>query len=147
MIVNLSGSSARLVTMEGESKQIRPLLNGIDKNDQIILRKGFITVKEKDYLSKKYPELMGFWPLLLAALPAVATGVSSIISATKGKDTQQNVEASATAALQAQLQAQQAQMEQAAALKAQNDQMIKTLLMVGIPVAAIILVITMKKRK
>lgn len=150
MITNLSGCrTPKLVTMEGKSATaIVPLLMGMETRDRQIVSKGYITPVEHRYLKNKYPELMGFLPLLLAALPAVLTGVSALITATKGKNTPQNNELSASAVLQAQLQQQQQQQQQTAALKAQQDQTVKTLMMVGIPAAALlVIVLAMNKRK
>jgi len=148
MIVNMSGTrSAELVTMEGENGLS---LLGIEIPDQIILHKGYITRPEAAYLQRKYgPELMGFLPLLLAALPAVAGGVASVISAVKGgkKESPQNVEASNTAALQAQLQMQQQQMQMQQQQQAASANNMKTIAMIGIPAAALIFMMMMMNKR
>lgn len=149
MLVNLSGSgrSPELVTMEGESGLS---LLGIDIPDQLIFRKGYITRPEGIYLQRKYgPELMGFLPLLLAALPAVATGAASIITAVKGgkKASPQNVEASNSAALQAQLATMQAQQQAQQQAAANQSNTLKTVAMIGIPAAALIFMMMMMNKK
>lgn len=141
MKINLSGNVPQLVTMEGERIDKKLSLMGIDAADKKVLSKGYLTPAEKHYFSKKHPELMGFLPLLLAALPAVLTGVSAVVTATKSP---QNNEASNQAALQA---AVQAQAERDAALQAAKNEQIKTLLMFGVPAALIIVVLLMKKGK
>lgn len=148
MIVNMSGTGRRpeLVTMEGETGLS---LLGIDIPDQIIMQKGYITRPEAIYLQRKYgPELMGILPLILAALPAVAAGAASIITAVKGgkKESPQNVEASNTAALQAQLQLQQAQQQAAQTAAANQANTMKTVAMIGIPAAAFLFMMFMMNR-
>lgn len=149
MLVNLSGSgrSPELVTMEGESGLS---LLGIDIPDQLIFRKGYVTRPERIYLHRKYgPELMGFLPLLLAALPAVAGGAASIITAVKGgkKASPQNVEASNSAALQAQLATMQAQQQAQQQAAANQSNTLKTVAMIGIPAAALIFMMMMMNKK
>lgn len=162
MNVILSGRFPQLISMEGETVSIGgemvslgyAELMGIDKSDIMLLRRGYVTIPEKNYLYRKYanrPELMGFLPALLAAIPvvsAVSSGIKSIVSSIKGKkkSSPQNAQQSAdTTALQNQIAEMQAQQTAVEAAKIQADQQKKNLMMIGIPAAALLAIMFLKK--
>jgi hypothetical protein len=163
MIVSLSGNTPQLISMEGENVSIGgetvslsgyAELMGIDRRDVQLIRRGYLTLPERRYFYSKYannPELMGFLPALLAAIPvvsAIGTGIGSIVSSFKGKKSSpQNAQVSAdTTALQAQVAALQAQQTAVETAKAQSAQTNKTLMMIGIPAAALIAIMLLKKK-
>jgi outer membrane murein-binding lipoprotein Lpp len=160
MIVSLSGNIPQLISMEGENVSLSgemvslsgyAELMGIDRRDVQLIRRGYLTVPERRYFYSKYansPELMGFLPALLAALPVVTSAVVGIGSLFAGKkNSPQNAQASADAtALQAQVAALQAKQTAEETAKAQAAQTNKTLMMVGIPAAAIIAIMLLKRK-
>lgn len=118
-----SGASAQLMTLQGNNsgRQVRLVR---------IIERGYMTPAE----SNNYPELMGIIPIIgaiAAAVPAIATGIGGLIKTwNEGKQT-----SAQNTILQQQLQ-----------LEAARSEQMKTLLMIGVP-AAIVLVLILSRRK
>lgn len=148
----MSRYSPQLVTMQGDNAYYGiDLYMGMEPMDRRILDKGYVTPAEEKYLYSTYPELMGFLPAILAAIPAAAAGIGGIISAVKGKkpspqNTQQANDAT-VAALQAEIQELARQREQETLLAQQKAQQRQILIMIGVPAAAAILFLLNKNKK
>jgi hypothetical protein len=118
---------------------------GIDDLDFNLIANGPRSLSGDDYgyLEEKYPEYMGIWPLIAKAAGfivkgAVAAGkkIAEAVTNKKKKDAATKAaKATAAAAAAAALVAQQQ--------KAKDQQ--KTLMMIGIPVAALALLFLLKK--
>ena len=118
---------------------------GIDDLDFNLIANGTeaLSGDDYDYLEEKYPEYMGIWPLIAKAAGfivkgAVAAGkkIAEAVTNKKKKEAETKAaKAAAAAAAKAALVAQQQ--------KAKDQQ--KTLMMIGIPAAALALLFLLKK--
>lgn len=148
-------SQPTLVTLEGEFpepamtfEEIERFL-GIEYEDAELLGSGAFTYADLDYLNRKYPELMGAWPAILAKIGgAVASGVKGIVRAVKRRRAKRKKKSSSqpSAVQQAQQRLIAMQIQQAQARKVQQDRT-KKILMIGIPAGiGLILLMTMMNK-
>jgi hypothetical protein len=143
-----------LVTMEGEQfdKYEFAELLGIDENDVQLLGDcgSRLTKNQLTYLNNKYPEYMGFFPLLAKAGALIAKGGAAAIKGISGavkKVRQKRAEKKESSNI-AERQKQLIALQQAAAIqrKQAEDDKKKKILMIGVPIAAgILLLLAMNK--
>lgn len=142
----------QLVTIEGDEvdlSELYELMGGIEPQDYHLLKSN-LSPYERRYIQGKYPELMGVWPILAKVGALVAKGVKGIATAVKkrrakrsaaAEKAQAAADAKAAAAAAAEQQRQLIAQQQAAAAEQQK----KMLMMIGIPLAAMMALMIMKR--
>lgn len=153
MPIELMGYSPELVTIEGEgdddlvaevmggeSEDVAELL-GIDYDDADLITSGNLSGEDIDYLSEKYPELMGFWAALARVGKKIGKGALSIGKRIAARVRERRAKRKGKSA-----QVEQARQVQAAQVVAQQqDANRNKMLMVGLPIAAIAAFLLLRK--
>lgn len=108
-------------------------------DDYNIIKNGQFSLAQLNYLTKKYPELMGFWALIAKAAAGVAKGIGQTISSAIAKRKQRQSNERIEIAKNQQAIAMQSR------IAANKQKSIMTVALIGIPVVGIAAYFFLKK--
>lgn len=132
-----------LVSIEGDDSALEIAeLMGIDYDDADIIASGELPPGYYRYFEDKYPEYMGIAPLIIGKIISGVVGIGKGI-ADAVKNAKKKKSDAAAADKKKKEEAAAAAAAAAAEQKRQSDQ--KTLMMIGIPAAALLLFMALKK--
>jgi len=131
-----------LITLEGDRLEIAEML-GMERSDVRYIKRS-LTPEEKAYLNARYPEYMGAIPVIIAKIASAAVGIGkSIAGAVKKKREQKNqLSQQKQAEEQAKIAQYQYQQQLLLAEQAKKKQQSNMLLMIGIPAALMIFMLS-----
>lgn len=131
-----------LITMEGEKFEIAELL-GMERADVRYIKRN-LTPDEILYLNSRYPEYMGAIPAIIAKIASVGVGIGkSIAGAVKKKREQKNqLSKQKEAEERARIAQYQYQQQLLLADQARKKQQNNMLLMIGIPAALMLFMLS-----
>lgn len=131
-----------LITMEGDREEIAEML-GMERNDVRYIKRN-LTPQEIAYLNARYPEYMGAIPAIIAKIASVGVGIGkSIASAVKKRREQKNQSSKQKEAEeQAKIAQYQYQQQLLLADQAKKKQQANMLLMIGIPAALMLFMLS-----
>lgn len=131
-----------LITMEGEKFEIAELL-GMERADVRYIKRN-LTPEEILYLNSRYPEYMGAIPAIIAKIASVGVGIGkNIAGAVKKRREQKNqLSKQKEAEEQARIAQYQYQQQLLLADQARKKQQNYMLLMIGIPAALMLFMLS-----
>lgn len=138
-----------LVTLEGDQMdnvdEIVEIM-GIDYSDAVLVSGGMLSGNDIKYLNDKYPEYMGIWSLVTAAVKG-AVSVGKKISAAVKKKKKSNIEKQRKAAEQkkAAAAALEAERQRQAQLKAFATAQQKNIMMIAAAALALVILLGRKR--